>query len=260
MRLWQSCIVPPWVGMINRNIYVLIHSPLVGPLTWKLVADEMRYRNMNVVVPTLIDSPDSKRPYWKQHSESVSQALAQIPKDTFVTFVAHSGAGPLLPAIRESLANPVNAYVFVDAGIPHKGATRLELMKSEDSDWVKQFQEYLESGGRFPEWTADDLREIIPDENLRRQLVIEINPRALDFFTEPIPVFEGWPDAPCVYILFSEPYKRAAVQAGALGWQVYELEAGHFHMLVDAKAVTELILESLNSLVNEEKEIKRDRK
>jgi Alpha/beta hydrolase family len=232
--------------MNKNNVFVLIHSPLVGPLTWKLVADQMRQRDLDVVVPTLVDSPDSKEPFWKQHAVSVAQALTQIPKDTLITLVAHSGAGPLLPAIRRSLVNPVNAYVFVDAGIPRANSTRLELMKSEDSDWAKQFQEYLEGGGHFPYWSSDDLQEIIPDESLRAQMVAEIHPRALDFFTEPIPVFEDWPDAPCVYILFSEPYKKVAVQAHESGWETYELEAGHFHMLVDPKAVTNLILEAVN--------------
>jgi hypothetical protein len=236
--------------MHKNNVYVLIHSPLVGPLTWKLVADEMRQRRIDAAIPTLVDLPDSEKPYWKQHAESVAQALVQIPKDMLITLVAHSGAGPLLPVIRESLANPVDAYVFVDAGIPHANATRLDLMKSEDSEWAKQFKEYLEDGGYFPDWSIDDLQEIIPDESLCKQMVAEIHPRALDFFTEPIPVFDGWPDFPCVYILFSEPYKRAEIEARQAGWQTYELDAGHFHMLVDPKAVTDLIVEATNRLPN----------
>jgi pimeloyl-ACP methyl ester carboxylesterase len=210
----------------------------------------MQQRGLDVIIPMLEDAPDSQEPYWKQHAESVSQVLAQVPQDTPLTLVAHSGTGPLLPAIREALPNPVNAYVFVDAGIPRDGATRLELMKSEDSEWAGQFEEYLESGGYFPNWSFDDLQEIIPNEELRKQMVTEIRPRALDFFTEPIPVFEGWPDAPCVYILFSEPYKRAAVQARQSGWPTYKLEAGHFHMLVDAKTVTDLIIEAVHKLIN----------
>src|SRR5574341_471179 len=228
--------------MRDNSIYVLIHSPLVGGLTWTLVADQMRQEDLNVVAPLLLDSPDSPEPFWKQHAESVSQALTRIPKDDPVTLVTHSGAGPLLPVIRKTLANPINAYVFVDAGIPRDGATRLDLMQSEESDWAKQFQEYLEGGGRFPNWSADDLREIIPNKELREQMVAEINPRGLDFFTEPIPVFASWPDAPCAYILFSEPYIRAEVQARQAGWPTYELEAGHFHMLIDPEAVANLIV------------------
>jgi len=237
---------------VNKNhLYVLIHSPLVGPLTWKLVAEEMQQKGIEAIVPILKDSPDSKEPFWKQHADSVSRSLKHIPEDRPVTLVAHSGAGPLLPVIRGSIPNLVHAYVFVDAGLPGEEATRLDLMRSEDSDWAKEFQIYLEAGGRFPNWSSDDLQEIIPDESLREQMVAEIQPRALDFFTEPIPRFKGWPDAACVYILFSEPYQGAAIQARQLGWSTYELEAGHFHMLVEPTMVTDLIVNSVNNISSE---------
>jgi hypothetical protein len=234
--------------MKKNNVYMLIHSPLVGPLTWSLVIDQMEQRGINVVVPRLVDSPDSPEPFWKQHAESVSRALAQIPKNSPVTLVAHSGAGPLLPAIRQILPNPVSAYVFVDAGIPRNGASRLDLMKSEDPEWATQFQEDLERGELFPNWSMDDLREIIPDEPLRRHMAAEIRPHGLSFFTESLPVFDGWPDAPCVYIQFSQPYEWDAAQASQAGWPTYELEAGHFHMLVDAKVVTDMIVDAVNNL------------
>lgn len=231
--------------MINDKLYVLIHSPLVGPLTWRLVADEMRQRGLKVFVTNLKDSPDSREPFWKQHADSVSSDLADIPKDAFVTLVAHSGAGPLLPAIRQMLPNPVSAYVFVDAGIPRDHASRLDLMKSEDPEWANEFQKELERGERFPTWSFDDLQEVIPDASLRQQMVAELCPRGLNFFTEAIPVFEGWPDAPCVYIQFSAPYDQPAAYARQAGWPVHKLEAGHFHMLVDPKMVTDMIVNSV---------------
>ncbi|HJR78606.1 MAG TPA: alpha/beta fold hydrolase, partial [Anaerolineales bacterium] len=200
-------------------------------------------------VPLLLDSPDSQEPFWKQHAESAAQALQHIPKNIALTLVAHSGAGPLLPAIRQSLPNPLHAYVFVDAGIPRDGATRLDLMKSEDPEWAEQFEKELARGGRFPTWSFDDLQEVIPDEPLREQIVAEIRPRGLSFFTEPVPVFDGWPDAPCVYIQFSAVYDRPAAQARETGWTVYELEAGHFHMLLDPAAVTSIIVEGVNTIL-----------
>ena len=57
--------------MIQKHTFVLIHSPLVGPLTWSRVAAEMRIRGQNVLVPTLEDSPESRDPFWKQHAELV---------------------------------------------------------------------------------------------------------------------------------------------------------------------------------------------
>jgi hypothetical protein len=231
--------------MAGNPVYVLIHSPLVGRLTWTLVADEIRRRGRSAVVPTLVDSQESGKPFWKQHAESVAPALSQVPQSQKLVLVAHSGAGPLLPAIRRGLAQPIHAYVFVDAGIPRDGATRLDLMRSEDSDWAKQFEEILRRGERFPTWNSADLREIVPDQELRSQLVAGIRPRGLRFFTEPIPVFDGWPDARCSYIMFSRPYRKAEIQARENGWETHISEAGHFHMLVDPKAVADIIIRSV---------------
>lgn len=232
----------------DRSLFVLIHSPLVGPRTWSPVAEEMLRRGWGVLVPNLKDSPGSKEPFWKQHAESVSQALADIPNETPFILVAHSGAGPLLPAIRHLIPNPVRAYVFADAGIPRDTASRLDLMKSEDPEWANDFQKQLERGERFPAWSFDDLQEVIPHESLRRQMVTELRPRGLDFFTEPIPVFKGWPDAPGVYIQFSAPYDQPAAQAGQAGWPTYKLDSGHFHMLVEPVIVTDLLIEAVSSV------------
>lgn len=235
--------------MSDPLIYVLIHSPLVGASTWQSVADEMRRPGLVVFTPLLSDSPDSNEPYWKQHADSAARSLADISKDVPLILVAHSGAGPILAVIRQSMPNPVHAYVFVDAGIPRNGATRLDLMKSEDADWTNEFQAYLEGGGRFPNWSSDSLLQIIPDQNIRENLVAELHPRGLDFFTEPVPVFDGWPDAPCIYIQLSAAYKWDAAQAEVQGWPTYKIEAGHFHMLVDPKQVTELITGAVENII-----------
>lgn len=228
--------------------FVLIHSPLVGPSTWSLAANELRQRGLIAILPALHDSPDIKQSYWEQHAASIAQALAEVPKSVRLILVAHSGAGPLLPAIRQSIPNPVHAYIFVDAGIPQHDATRLDLMRMEDAEWANEFQQELEQGSRFPTWSFDDLQEIIPDESLRAEMVSELRPRGLDFFTEPIPVFDGWPDAPCVYIHFSKSYDWDAAQARQFGWPTYTVEAGHFHMLVKPKEITQLMIEAVNKL------------
>jgi hypothetical protein len=209
----------------------------------------MRQRGLDVHVPTLDDSPSSRDPFWKQHADSVSQSIKDAPVEAALILVAHSGAGPLLPAIRQSIPNPVAAYVLVDAGLPQDGATRLDLMSSEDPAWAAQFQQDLERGERFPNWSLSDLQEVIPDERQRMQMVTELHPRGLDFFREPIPVFEGWPDAPCIYIQFSPLYQKPAAQARQKGWLTEDLKAGHFHMLVDPAAVTDKIIETVNKAI-----------
>jgi len=236
---------------MDENItFALIHSPLVGPFTWELVHQVMNERNLQVKVPALDDNPNSNLPYWQQHAESVAQSLVQIPPSQKVILVAHSGAGPLLPAIRQKLTRSIFAYVFVDAGIPRDGQSRLDLMKLEDPQWGGQFHETLLNGEQFPTWTEDDLEEIIPDGETRRKLVAEIRPRSLSFFIEPIPVFAGWPDAACIYIKFSVSYDWDAMQAKQTGWPVYEMNAGHFHMLVEPLAVADFISNAVQKLLD----------
>jgi len=236
---------------VQENItYALIRSPLVGPFTWELVYQVMVGQGLKAIISTLEDNPNSALPYWQQHVESVTHDLAQIPRDESVVLVAHSGAGPLLPAIGHALSHSVRAYIFVDAGIPQDGLSRIELMKLEDKEWAEQFHKSLLNGEQFPTWTEEDLREIIPDKKSRQKMVAEIQPRSLSFFTEPIPVYKKWPDAPCVYIKFSESYDWDAAQAKQKGWHLYELNTGHFHMLVDPRAVSDLIVESVQKLLD----------
>lgn len=236
--------------MQEKITYALIHSPLVGPFTWELVYQTLISQGLKAIIPKHLADPDSTLPYWQQHVESVARELAQIPKDENIALVAHSGAGPILPAIRDRLTHSICAYVFVDAGIPRNGLSRIDLMKLEDPQWAEQFHESLLDGELFPTWTDDDLREIIPDVDARQKLVAEIRPRSLSFFTEPIPVHEGWPDAPCVYVKFSKSYEWDAAQAKQEGWDVLELDAGHFHMLVEPLDVAVLIVRSVQKLLD----------
>lgn len=227
----------------DGSVFVLVHSPLVGPGTWGPVAERLRQRGFEATVPPLRDVEGGGSPYWKQHADAVAQALATVPTDRPLVLTAHSGAGPLLPAVRQEAARPIAAYVFVDAAIPKDGESHLDLMASENPEFSREFRRYLESGGRFPTWGEEDLEEQIPDARLRRMVIEELRPRPLAFFEEPIPVFDRWPDAACAYLKFSPAYDVPAERARGDGWACLGMEAGHFHMLVDPSAVAEALVE-----------------
>jgi hypothetical protein len=137
----------------------------------------------------------------------------------------------------------VVAYLAVDAGLPVDGASRLDLLEEEDAALADELRRLLGDGGLFPTWTEDDLRELIPDSSRRRSLIAELCPRPLSFWTEPIPVFEGWPDAPGGYLQLSDAYNAAAARARSLGWAYSRVKVGHFHMLVDPAGITEALLQ-----------------
>ncbi len=225
------------------DVFVLIHSPLVGPLTWSPVTEDLRRRGFEVVVPVLRDDDSSGLLYWRQHVASAAQAIASLPEGRALVLVGHSGAGPLLPAIGEGCGRHVGAYLFVDAALPLDGQSRLDDMEADDPEFAQQLRQYLVAGSRFPDWSEGDLRAILPDDRLRRDMVAELRPRPLAFFEERIPGFVAVPNAPCAYLRFSEPYARAVTRARQGGWTCRELDTGHFHMLVDPATVADALLE-----------------
>lgn len=55
---------------------------------------------------------------------------------------------------------------------------------------------------------------VVPDADLRRALIADLRPQA-EFWDETVPVFGGWPDAPCGYMRFAPnpSYDQAARDA-----------------------------------------------
>src|SRR5262245_59716991 len=84
-------------------MFVLVHSPLVGPLTWRPVAERLE-----AAVPSLVDL---RPPYWRSVAERVA---ASIREPAIV--VAHSNAGLFVPVIVQ--AAPVIGCLIVDGRLP----------------------------------------------------------------------------------------------------------------------------------------------
>jgi len=199
-----------------ESLIVLVHSPLVGPFTWSLVAKPLQAGGFDVLVPTLTDSGETPPPYWQQHAVSVQQALVSIPQERPLVLVGHSGAGSLLPVLAQAARHPVTAYLFVDAGLPRPGKTQLEEMPEE-------LRRLLAAGSRFPNWRDEDLEEVLPEVS-------------------------GWSDAPGGYLLFTQGYRPYLEQAQGAGWPSRMLPAGHFHMLVDPVAVAATLVELIKQI------------
>jgi hypothetical protein len=209
---------------------VLLHSPLLIATAWGDWPTELERAGLAALAVDV--SEDLAPPYAAAY---IASAAKQITAATDVrqplVLVGHSGAGPLLPQIAAACRagrRPVRGYVFLDAGLPRPAASRLDLMESEDAEFAAALREHLTAGGRFPDWTADDLAGAVPDRSARKMIIGTMRPRDLDFFTEPIPGPADWPDAPCGYLQTSSAYDKPARQAAHRGWPVANLDAGHF--------------------------------
>lgn len=232
----------------DSPVIVLIHSPLVGAFTWSLVADELKKKGFEAIVPKLSTEPKSSLPFWRQHVSSVAESLKTVSAKKRLVLVGHSGAGVLLPAVRQAVKQPVSAYIFVDAVIPENGKSRLELFETPEA--AQEFRSAAVSGF-LPVWSDEDLREAIPDAEIRRRFVSELRPLPLAVYEEPIPVFPSFPDAPSGYLRFGKnvAYEDAAKRARRENWEYLEIAGGHFQMLVDAPLVADSLIGLIEKMV-----------
>jgi hypothetical protein len=224
--------------------FVLIHSPIVGPVAWSAVAEELRIRGVKAIVPDLTYDLVPKQLFWELHANSVARAIRSIPENEALILTGHSGAGVLLPAVRQISGRTVAGYILVDADIPEDGVSRLELLGRELPEVAEGVHQALSAGEMLPAWSDADLEEVIPDPGVRRRVLAELRPHPVAFMEEAIPVFEGWPDAPYGYLSFkgTGSYGEAVKRAKREGWAYAELEGAHFHVLVDPSGVAEALV------------------
>lgn len=227
---------------MSNPVFVLIHSPLVGPTTWLPVADELLRRGREAVVPSLLGVTAAPAPHWRHVPEAVRAATAETAAP--VVLVGHSGAGLLLPATADALTVDVAALVFVDSFLPPASGS-LGLASKELTSQLRA----LASDGVLPPWSSwfgeDTMRELVPNERLRATLEGEMPRLPLFYFEASLPLPGGWSARPCAYLLFSgEPYATSAAQARDQGWAVAEITgAGHLAMASDPIAVTDTLLD-----------------
>ena len=151
-----------------------------------------------------------------------------------------------MPTIAAEVDRPVAGSLFVDAGFPIDGLSRLEVIDREDAALGRQFRDLLSNGGTFPNWTDADLASIVPDAAMRSALLQELRPRSLPFYTEPIPAPANWMTRPAGYLQFGDSYDRTVARIE--DWPVTKLAAGHFHQLVDPVGTVEVMLDLIGRI------------
>ncbi|MFF7145512.1 alpha/beta hydrolase [Streptomyces nodosus] len=225
-----------------QSVFVLVHSPSVGPSTWHPVAEHLTAAGHRVRVPSLPRLDTDAPPFWPRIADAVRDDLRQVPAGTPVTLVAHSNAGLFLPVIRSGLEHPVAGSVFVDAALPARtGSTPVAPPE------LLEFLRPMAVDGRLPRWTdwwdEADVAPMFPDPAVRRTVVEEQPTLPLSYYEQRIPVPDGWDDHPCSYLLFGPPYDDLADEARTRGWPVAHLPGAHLHQTVDPAGTARHLLE-----------------
>ena len=205
--------------------FVLVASPFTGPFVWSNVAAVLRARDRRV---------------------AVRDAEVGIPSP--VVLVAHSGGGPLLPALA-AVSGEVVGRVLVDALLPHPGRSWSETVPEAFAAKLKAEAVH----GRlapWPQWWGDArLRELIPDDELRAEFVGSCPAVEVDVIEEVMPEA---PEPAAVFVQLSATYAPETEAARARGWPVIVIDAHHLAPLTDPETVADAVEQAANLLQQSE--------
>jgi pimeloyl-ACP methyl ester carboxylesterase len=220
--------------------FALLHSPLLGPLTWQAVAVGLERRGHAASAPAWRPLSTIAEDFYAALADGMAHALAA--SDGPIVLVGHSGAGALIPALAKRMGEAVAGVIFADAILPHPGRSWFDTAPGDMRD-------QLRAGARMGElpawndwWPPGALERLVPDAALREALIAELEPLPLAYFEEAAP---ATPLAgPAAYLQLSGAYDDEGEAAGRYGWPRVRLPLHHLAMLTDPEPVA-AALESL---------------
>lgn len=205
--------------------FVLVHSPALGPATWRWVAEALAAEGHEVEVPDLRAALDAGPGAFADAAGG----------DAGVVVVGHSGAGALLPLV------PAGRRLFVDAGVPVDGERG-----AVGGGFLARLRELAAGRDRLPPWPAwwgpGVLESLVPDEERRGAVAAEAGEVPVAFYEAEVAWPTGWTAEPAGYLLTSDAYREDADRATALGWPVTERTSGHLGIVTAPEAIAAALL------------------
>lgn len=233
---------------------VLLHSPFVGPMTWRPVHTRLAERGYTTRLPSLLTAAQGPAPVVPRIVDTVSEFLTGLPRHPAVILVAHSNAGLFVPALAARAHEHVAGCVFVDAALPARTGEDVPTMPPQ----LAQPLQDRTVGGLLPVWTDwfddDATARLFPDAETRTAVAAELPRLPVSYCHEHVPVPHGWDQRPCGYLQFSAVYDAQAHQAGQRNWLVRHLSGQHLHQLVEPAAVTDQLLAMVSELLGSQTE------
>ena len=210
----------------------LLHSPLVGPATWKSLVPVLRARGHAVAVPDLTPLMAGEGPYYAALAEGAASAVSD---DTIL--IAHSGAGALVPAVTALSEGRLRGVLFVDALLPHPGESWFAGVPPELGARLRS----MAKDGKLPPWHAwwpkGAMEALLPDRAMGTAFLAEQGELPLSYFEEPAPALPL--DLPFAYFRLSEAYTADADAAEAQGAPVLRANLHHLAPMTHPEAVAD---------------------
>jgi len=211
---------------------VLLNSRALGTASFGPLERELLAMGCSVERPSVaVDTP------WSELPARLADATRSCARSTVV---AHSGAGPLGPAV--AMRIDAHALVFLDAHVPSEGGT----VAPAEPEFVEHLQAIADAAGVLPPWNlwwgGDVLPLLIADPALRELVLVDLPRLRLDWFDDELSLPEGWRDIQCRYVRLSENYEPQARVAEALGMPTTRIDGNHLTHITDPATVAAAIL------------------
>jgi hypothetical protein len=225
--------------------FVIVHAPLVGPSTWRWVAEALRGRGHDVVVPAL--HAEGRAPTFASFVDAIAAAVTAED----VVLVGHSGAGVLLPFAAAAARVTRVRYVFVDAGLPPLSGSILDpspVLETQgiESDFRASLAARVEADGLLPAWHTwwgdTVMRQLVPDDERRGEVIADTPRLPLAYFDTAADVPPAWASDGAAFLLLSDSYRVWAEAAASYGWPVEELLGTHLELVNQPDDVAHAII------------------
>ena len=243
--LAEAIGAPSSGAMTHDRVLTLIHSPLLGPGSWRAVGDALDRRGERALLIDLSEGLGVQRGFYAALGETAARQIGEP-----AILVAHSGAGALIPSILQAAGARIRAVIFVDALLPHPG--RSWFVTAPPALAARLRREAL--AGRAPPWPnwlpTDVLERLLPDAAMRQGLIDDAPSAPLAFLDEPAPDCQALaPPCGYAYLQLSSAYDREAEQARASAWPVERLDGHHLSIMAHPSLVTDALVDLASGLL-----------
>jgi hypothetical protein len=157
------------------------------------------------------------------------------------TFVAHSGAGALIPSMLAAANQPEARVILADGLLPHPGRSWLDTAPPRPTDTI--LANMLDGMiAPWPGWIGPVLADLLPRESDRDTLKTEAPAVSLAYLETLAPPLDIPAKTPCAYLRLSAAYEPECGVCEAKGWPVSRLDGHHLWLITEPTLVADAVL------------------
>jgi hypothetical protein len=231
-----------------RRRWYFLPSPLLGPASWRGVAEVMTGLGQATLIA---DAAMTTRSDTDHVGPWIADVLRRpIPDDDLpVVVVGHSAACPRVPLAARCLLDTgwnVKALICVDGRFPDGvsfTSSRPEFAAMLDG--MVRPDDYLPP---WPRWWGSLVEGLVVDEAARDHVFNEAKPIPRRWFDQPCPVPKLPDSLARAFLCFGHSYLESGERADQEGWLSYRLAGDHLHQVVAPESVAATLMAMISCL------------